>query len=321
MTTNVRFLGDTFAEKPFSMKKVLSISLIPSYCGVRFLFFGFTDWAITLAGALICASLILLQRPLRSDKELRSSIAAAALCLSAALLQLLPDPYIAPCICTGAATVYQTLRYLYYLKDLKLLFKNDAPLLFLSEYSRSVILSLLCMAVILLSSGAIWPAIIVSLLLYIISYHCTRTGRIPALGSEKERSLKEIIKGDLRSSPYMSMDSNSRMNALYTRATKYMETEQPFLIEGFSLAAMSEALFTNKSYLSRVINYYSGRNFKQFVNYYRVRYAVELIKKDPHLSVLELATMSGFRSTVTFNVAFRLNMNDSPGSYCRNAAV
>jgi len=153
---------------------------------------------------------------------------------------------------------------------------------------------------------------------YFILYRSALSGRLPALKKEKENSVRDIIKGNLRSSPYVAMDVDSRMNSLYTRAVDYMESRKPFLDEDFSLAAMSTALFTNKSYLSRVINYYSGRNFKQFVNYYRIRYAVDMIRKDPRLSVMELATMSGFHSVVTFNVAFRLNMNDTPGSYCRN---
>lgn len=91
-----------------------------------------------------------------------------------------------------------------------------------------------------------------------------------------------------------------------------MENKKPFLDDEYSLSDMAASVYTNKSYLSKTINILSGRNFCQFVNYYRIMYAVELMKKDPHLRVAELAIMSGFHTVVTFNMAFKMNMNLTP---------
>ena len=48
---------------------------------------------------------------------------------------------------------------------------------------------------------------------------------------------------------------------LYDRCCRYMADRKPFLVESFSLGDLASVLFTNKVYLSKTINYYSGKNF------------------------------------------------------------
>jgi len=43
---------------------------------------------------------------------------------------------------------------------------------------------------------------------------------------------------------------------------------------------------------------------------------MELFKKDTRLRVSELAMMSGFKSGVTFNLAFKLFLNQNPSEWC-----
>ena len=94
-----------------------------------------------------------------------------------------------------------------------------------------------------------------------------------------------------------------------------MESSQPFLNEDYSLQELAMNLYTNKTTLSRAINLVSGMNFRQFINGYRVRYSVELMKKNPRMRVEELTEMSGFHSTVTYTMAFKANMHVTPGEY------
>ncbi|MCQ2171422.1 MAG: AraC family transcriptional regulator [Bacteroidales bacterium] len=130
----------------------------------------------------------------------------------------------------------------------------------------------------------------------------------------KEKKIKNAIRGMMPAVtlPEESEDETLRMNRLYEKVVSLMENKKPFLDDEFSLADMAASVYTNKSYLSKTINVFSGRNFCQFVNYYRVKYSVDLMKNDPHLRVAELATMSGFHTVVTFNMAFKLNMNLTP---------
>ena len=103
---------------------------------------------------------------------------------------------------------------------------------------------------------------------------------------------------------------------LYDRCCRYMADRKPFLVESFSLGDLASVLFTNKVYLSKTINYFSGKNFRSYVNHYRVMYAMELFRKNKSLTVSELGALSGFHSGTTFNQAFKAVMQESPSTWC-----
>ena len=58
-------------------------------------------------------------------------------------------------------------------------------------------------------------------------------------------------------------------------------------------------------------------NFSQAVNKYRIAYCVELFVKNPNMKLADMADAGGFRSLSTFSLAFRLNMGEAPGDWCR----
>lgn len=104
---------------------------------------------------------------------------------------------------------------------------------------------------------------------------------------------------------------------LYGRITEYMDEKRPYLNPAFGLDDMAKAMFTNSGYISRMINVCTGSNFSQFVNGYRVRYAMELYRRDTSLKMSELAQLSGFNTKVTFNMAFKLATDETPGQWCK----
>ena len=103
---------------------------------------------------------------------------------------------------------------------------------------------------------------------------------------------------------------------LYDRCCRYMADRKPFLVESFSLGDLANVMYTNKVYLSKTINYYSGKNFRSYINYYRVMYAMELFRKNKALTVTELGSLAGFHSGTTFNQAFKAVMQESPSTWC-----
>ena len=103
---------------------------------------------------------------------------------------------------------------------------------------------------------------------------------------------------------------------LYDRCCRYMMDHKPFLVESFTLQDLASAVFTNKAYLSKTINRFSGRNFRQYVNYYRVMYAMELFRNNMSLRVSELASQSGFHSETAFLQSFKKVMGESPSQWC-----
>jgi AraC-like DNA-binding protein len=103
---------------------------------------------------------------------------------------------------------------------------------------------------------------------------------------------------------------------LYDRCCRFMTERRPFLVENFSLQDLANAVYTNKVYLSKTINRFSGKNFRQYVNYYRVMYAMELYRGNMGLRITELTQLSGFRSTTVFLRSFKCVMGEQPSHWC-----
>ena len=103
---------------------------------------------------------------------------------------------------------------------------------------------------------------------------------------------------------------------LYDRCCRYMVERRPFLVDAFSLQDLARVMYTNKVYLSKTINRFSGRNFKQYVNYYRVMYSMELFRKNMGLRVGELALLSGFHSETAYLRNFKIVMGEQPSHWC-----
>ena len=134
---------------------------------------------------------------------------------------------------------------------------------------------------------------------------------------QKEAQLKSVLEQsrpeDAPSTPY---EMSAIDQLLYDRCCRYMTEYKPFLVESFSLQDLANALYTNKGYLSKTINHFSGRNFRTYVNYYRVMYAAETFRKNMRLRVRDLSEMSGFRTPNTFTQAFKSVLGENPSDWC-----
>ena len=163
-----------------------------------------------------------------------------------------------------------------------------------------------------------WLVLPPATVLYVLLVLREGSGRTFFISRAKELEIKSLLKGNLRPVPPQTGQKDvdmKKISHLYERVVDVMEKKRPYLDPDFNLTDLASATFTNKSYLSRTINILSGRNFTQFVNYYRVQYALELMQKDHCLKMINLAMMCGFHSTVSFNMAFKLNLGETPSSY------
>ena len=131
--------------------------------------------------------------------------------------------------------------------------------------------------------------------------------------AQLEAASKQPAPGDERSPEY---EMTAIDQLLYDRCCRYMTERRPFLVDSFSLQDLANAVYTNKSYLSKTINRFSGRNFRQYVNYYRVMYAMELYRNNMNLRISELAQLSGFHSVTSFFQSFKLVMGEPPSHWC-----
>ena len=159
-------------------------------------------------------------------------------------------------------------------------------------------------------------------LVYALMYERLLMEKSFLLGRKKENYIKAIIRGKLKDTIVDDDSSEMKhMSTMYKRVLNYMEQKKPFLDDNFSLVELSKAMFTNKVYLSRTINAFSGHNFSQFVNYHRINYSMDLFKNDPALKVTEVAMMSGFHTVVSYNMAFKLFNNETPSEWIQKYRI
>ena len=135
--------------------------------------------------------------------------------------------------------------------------------------------------------------------------------------TDHERRIVESMKISHGDNAQESAGTMMLYKNIYDRVLDYFTECKPYLNPKLTINDVVEVVFSNKLYISKAISQCTGRNFCQFVNYYRVIYAVELFRSDTNLKVLDLATKSGFNSVVSFGMAFRLYMGEKPGDWCR----
>ena len=104
---------------------------------------------------------------------------------------------------------------------------------------------------------------------------------------------------------------------LYERIVLYFEMSKPYLDGNLTINDIVKVVYSNKVYISKAISHYTGRNFRQFVNYYRVMYSIQLYRENLEMKVNDLAEKSGFNTVVSYTMAFRLFMNETPSEWCR----
>ena len=132
-----------------------------------------------------------------------------------------------------------------------------------------------------------------------------------------ERRILESLKVAAVEVPNDVTRTDTAYQEIYDRIVAYFEMEKPYLRHDLAIDDLVKVVFSNKLYISRAISQITGRNFCQFVNYYRIMYSVEQFRANPELKVTELANLSGFNSLVSFSMAFRLYMNENPSDWIR----
>ncbi len=136
-----------------------------------------------------------------------------------------------------------------------------------------------------------------------------------------ERVIVESMRLAAMSSTSEPVSSDEVYKELYGRIVAHFEEDKPFLDPNLSIHDVVRKLYSNKLYVSRAISQFTGRNFCQFVNYYRITHSMEMFRDNPELKVHELSLMNGFNSIVSYNMAFRLFMGENPSEWCRRERV
>lgn len=85
------------------------------------------------------------------------------------------------------------------------------------------------------------------------------------------------------------------------------EQKKKFLQKDLTLINLASKFNTNSNYLSKVINYYKGKNYINYINDLRIDYIVFLIKEEPkyrNYTIKALSEEAGFNTSQHFSKAF-----------------
>ena len=106
------------------------------------------------------------------------------------------------------------------------------------------------------------------------------------------------------------------------KVTASMQYDELYKDAELTLSQLAKKLSTNSSVLSKVVNQGFGLNFNDFVNEYRVKAVMELLKagEQKNQTLLGIAYDCGFNSKATFNRAFKKKTGLSPKEWIEDNA-
>ncbi len=101
--------------------------------------------------------------------------------------------------------------------------------------------------------------------------------------------------------------SDTQKTHILNHVLEKMENRQLYRDKNFTLDILADAIGTNRTYISQVINEKMGRSFSQFVNEYRIREARMLLVNDQyqHYTIEAIAQHVGFKSKSSFHSSFK----------------
>jgi AraC-like DNA-binding protein len=114
-------------------------------------------------------------------------------------------------------------------------------------------------------------------------------------------------------------DLNKEVNVKVNTLTTFMAEQEPFLDPSLSVYELSKQLNLTTKDLSLLINHDLNQHFFDFVNGFRIRKAMEILK-DPakkDLTILEILYDVGFNSKSSFNTAFKKYTQITPTEFRR----
>ncbi len=114
---------------------------------------------------------------------------------------------------------------------------------------------------------------------------------------------------------YPVIEKDIKSTELKDRLLKYFEEQKPYLNKDLKMQDLAQALFTNRSYISHVLNKDFNSSFYTFINNYRIEYAIKLMEEKPDLSVDYYVNASGFKSRSVFFLQFKVYKKCTPYTY------
>lgn len=144
-----------------------------------------------------------------------------------------------------------------------------------------------------------------------------------AIITNEEIAFEERSDEDLEILPSTYMISKEEQERVVKSIIEMVESEKIFQNPKLSVYDIADKLKTNKTYISVSINNILKKNFRQFINEYRIEEAKKLLvdPKFDHISIEGIAQTVGFISKSTFNVTFKKQTGEIPSEYRKNKGL
>jgi len=110
---------------------------------------------------------------------------------------------------------------------------------------------------------------------------------------------------------------DEKVNSQLEFLKNYMTTEKPYLNPSLSIRSFSEEIKMNSRDISVLINQNLKQHFFDFINEYRVKEAMKILKNPSkkEFTVLEILYEVGFNSKSSFNTAFKKHTGLTPTQF------
>ena len=159
----------------------------------------------------------------------------------------------------------------------------------------------------------------VVIFIYFVSYQAYKHKNLFEGIEEKPTEVSDKLpkskyKERASNNPVLGLSEDQEM---IQRIKTHMETEAPYLDASLSIYQLARQLNIPVRELSLLINHKLNKHFFDFVNEYRVKKAMEILR-DPgnnKITVLEILYEVGFNSKSSFNTVFKKYTGKTPTQY------
>ena len=154
--------------------------------------------------------------------------------------------------------------------------------------------------------------------LFITCWYLLKALNNPGLFRNIDSKLKlvsDIILEDKDSEPLAG--NEKKQDETLSKLQQFMIAEKPFLNPSLTIQDISNKIQIPTRELSILINHQLDQHFYDFVNSFRIEYAMGILKDDSKskVTILEILYEVGFNSKSSFNTAFKKHTGSTPTNY------
>jgi AraC-like DNA-binding protein len=114
-------------------------------------------------------------------------------------------------------------------------------------------------------------------------------------------------------------EDEKALSGIMISLNNYLDEEKPFLDSQLTIYKLAQLTGIPKYKISKAINVEKGKNFFEYINGFRVNHVIEKIQAGElkELSLLGIATDSGFNSKASFNRIFKKVVGKTPSQFAK----